>query len=357
MIAFQRPKSFLSLSCQIDSVETWYSSYTRVAAQMQGNLSVVFPAFQLSITSCGSKMSQSDCKPVENDWDWPDVIEIDWNWLSIDENSERKPFKLPPPPKKKTCFWDFAQKGRKTTPIHLLLVREYLSLLSCCLLICRLIPEQPGQVFLNPFLGEPVVCTLDSPLHTKGLPNRTLLFSSYFRSNSCSVMTEPICFCQKNPRAHKNKIGTPPPPKPKNTPPKKRGILWTWRFSCRKNTEILGAHQIGTAISGPRIADTNFTDTRIFLILELFSRGNMCEYWITKFSLELFSVISVKELPNRNCFGINLVVFLCVMVFQPPIPQKTTEIDNNNSSKNSHIMRCLGAFKASTFGITWCDPF
>ena len=37
--------------------------------------------------------------------------------------------------------------------------------------------------------------------------------------------------------------------------------------SCRKNTEILGAHQIGAAISGPRIADKNFTDTRIFLNL------------------------------------------------------------------------------------------
>ena len=32
---------------------------------------------------------------------------------------------------------------------------------------------------------------------------------------------------QKNPRAHKNKIGTPPPP-PK--PPPKRGILRTWFF-------------------------------------------------------------------------------------------------------------------------------
>ena len=30
----------------------------------------------------------------------------------------------------------------------------------------------------------------------------------------------PPGFCQKNPRAHKNKIGTPPPP-PKKTPPKK----------------------------------------------------------------------------------------------------------------------------------------
>ena len=39
---------------------------------------------------------------------------------------------------------------------------------------------------------------------------------------------------QKNPRAHKNKIGTSPPPqkpkKPKILPPLKRGILWTWLF-------------------------------------------------------------------------------------------------------------------------------
>ena len=34
--------------------------------------------------------------------------------------------------------------------------------------------------------------------------------------------------------------------------------VWTWRFSCRKNTAIL---------FGPRIADKNFTDTRIFLII------------------------------------------------------------------------------------------
>ena len=40
---------------------------------------------------------------------------------------------------------------------------------------------------------------------------------------------------QKNPRAHKNKIGTPPPKKTQNTPPLKGGILWTWGFACRKN--------------------------------------------------------------------------------------------------------------------------
>ena len=36
-------------------------------------------------------------------------------------------------------------------------------------------------------------------------------------------------------------------------------------FSCRKNAFFPGAHKIGAAISGPRIADTNFMDTRIFL--------------------------------------------------------------------------------------------
>ena len=75
---------------------------------------------------------------------------------------------------------------------------------------------------------------------------------------------------QKNPRAHKNKIGTPPPPeKPQIPPPPlKRGILWTWRFSCRKNAIFPGAHKIGAAISGPRIADKNFTDTKIFLKID-----------------------------------------------------------------------------------------
>ena len=36
-----------------------------------------------------------------------------------------------------------------------------------------------------------------------------------------------------------------------------------------ERTQILGAHKIGAAISGPRIADKNFMDTRIFLNLGL----------------------------------------------------------------------------------------
>ena len=56
-----------------------------------------------------------------------------------------------------------------------------------------------------------------------------------------------------------------PPPKTENTPPPlKRGILWTGGFSCRKNAIFPRVRKIGAAIPGPRIADTNFTDTRIF---------------------------------------------------------------------------------------------
>ena len=54
-----------------------------------------------------------------------------------------------------------------------------------------------------------------------------------------------------------------PPPPPKN-PPKKKGILRTWLF-LQKERIFPGVHKIGAPISGPRIADTDFTDTRIFL--------------------------------------------------------------------------------------------
>ena len=41
------------------------------------------------------------------------------------------------------------------------------------------------------------------------------------------------CSLRKNPRAHKNKIGTSTPPPFK--PPPQRGILWAWGFSSRKS--------------------------------------------------------------------------------------------------------------------------
>ena len=57
---------------------------------------------------------------------------------------------------------------------------------------------------------------------------------------------------------------SPPPQNPKYPPPLKRGILWTW-FFLQNGRIFPGVHKIGAAISGPRIADKNFTDTRIFL--------------------------------------------------------------------------------------------
>ena len=70
---------------------------------------------------------------------------------------------------------------------------------------------------------------------------------------------------QKNPGAHKNKIGTsPPPPNPNYPPPWNAVFLWTQVF-LQKERIFPGVHKIGAAISGPRIADTNFMDTRIFL--------------------------------------------------------------------------------------------
>ena len=61
------------------------------------------------------------------------------------------------------------------------------------------------------------------------------------------------------------KSALPPQKKNKNNPrPLKGDILWT-RFFLQKERIFPGAHKSGVAISGPRIADKNFTDTRIFL--------------------------------------------------------------------------------------------
>ena len=70
---------------------------------------------------------------------------------------------------------------------------------------------------------------------------------------------------QKNPRAHKNKIGTSPPPKPNSPPPPKTRNFMDMEVFLQKEGIFPGVRKIGAAISGPRIADTNFTDTRIFL--------------------------------------------------------------------------------------------
>ena len=58
---------------------------------------------------------------------------------------------------------------------------------------------------------------------------------------------------------------TPPPPNPKHPPPQTRNFM-DMGF-LQKERIFPGAHKIGAAISGPRIADKHFTDTRIFLIV------------------------------------------------------------------------------------------
>ena len=71
----------------------------------------------------------------------------------------------------------------------------------------------------------------------------------------------------------KIKSALPPPPK---TPPQNAEFYGKNVFSCRKNAFSPGVHKIGAAISGPRIADTNFTDTRIFLTGFRSARQMLC---------------------------------------------------------------------------------
>ena len=74
---------------------------------------------------------------------------------------------------------------------------------------------------------------------------------------------------QKNPRAHKNKIGTSPPgPQNQIPPPPQTRNFMDLEVFLQKEGIFPGVRKIGAAISGPRIADTNFTDTRIFLIID-----------------------------------------------------------------------------------------
>ena len=74
--------------------------------------------------------------------------------------------------------------------------------------------------------------------------------------------TNPRVF-RKNPHGHKNRIGTSTPFQ--NSPPLKRGILWAWGFCSRKSQKMPGAHKIGAAISGPRIAGRKIMDIRLLL--------------------------------------------------------------------------------------------
>ena len=73
----------------------------------------------------------------------------------------------------------------------------------------------------------------------------------------------------------KIKSALPPPKKPQtpNTPPPKRRNFVDMVFFCRKNAFFRGAHKIGAAISGPRIADKKFYGHEDFSELALTRNG------------------------------------------------------------------------------------
>ena len=109
----------------------------------------------------------------------------------------------------------------------------------------RAFPALSGShTFKNPpsekFSKNPFSCTV----RPEKLPTQLLNLSNY----------------QKIPRAHKNRIGTPPPRAPpkkiQNIPPlpKTRNFMGMERFPAERKQKFQVPHKIGAAFSSPRIA-------------------------------------------------------------------------------------------------------
>ena len=73
---------------------------------------------------------------------------------------------------------------------------------------------------------------------------------------------------QKNPRAHKNKIGTHPPPKPQIPPPPKRRNFMDLGFSCRKNAFLQAPIKSAQPFPAPELR-TKILRTRGFFWLSI----------------------------------------------------------------------------------------
>ena len=72
---------------------------------------------------------------------------------------------------------------------------------------------------------------------------------------------------------------------------------------------------------------------------------------LTEFFWELSSVILGKKLPNRNCFGINLVIFLCAMVGfkeRVRIAVRRPNADNRPSQQGAWAVSTVAGFYFST---------
>ena len=87
-------------------------------------------------------------------------------------------------------------------------------------------------------------------------------------------------FYQKNPRAHKNKIGTPPPPKPKIPPPSKTRNFMDMGFSCRTDAFFQASIKLAHPFPAPELRK-KILRTRGFFWFYYFSNssGNLgCRY-------------------------------------------------------------------------------
>ena len=118
-------------------------------------------------------------------------------------------------------------------------------------------PETQTMVWVSPF---PNKYRVWGGLSFGPSFSRTLVWVSSREGRNTGVGVDEGALIRKIRAPIKIKSAPPPP----NPPPKKRGILRTW-FFLQKERIFPGVHKIGAPISGPRITDTNFTDTRIFL--------------------------------------------------------------------------------------------
>ena len=87
---------------------------------------------------------------------------------------------------------------------------------------------------------------------------------------------------QKNPRAHKNKIGTstPSPSKKAQNPPSEENVMGVGGFPAERTKHSQAPIKIGAAISGPRIAGGKIMDMRIFLNKASYNLPRPTIYWV-----------------------------------------------------------------------------
>ena len=146
--------------------------------------------------------------------------------------------------------------------------------------------------------GDTVVCLQASLLSNEGLdnlsrgvPGRNLSRSSSIkRGQTCTLQTCTFVLCQifglnhhtrpfhaffPPPSSLFRKILapikiksalSPPPPQTQNTPPLKRGILWTLVFPAERAHFFQAPIKLAQPFPAPELQTKHFTDTRIFLI-------------------------------------------------------------------------------------------